>query len=104
MQEPRALPEELTIFTVGEWLAQCQAWHRDQTAQAGQAHVMCVDAQAVKEIDAAGLQLLLSLAHACEKSGAQFKLTTPSPVLTAACQSLGMEALLGQAHHSKELA
>ena len=84
------LPAELTIYTVGELHPLCLSWldadptHPDRLA---------VDAQAVQEVDAAGVQLLLSLSHALAARGRLLCLQAPSPSLTAACRALGLPEL-----------
>jgi anti-anti-sigma regulatory factor len=94
MQAPHALPDELTIFTASEWLPQCQAWLQAPAGEAEVCEVLAVDAQAVVEIDAAGLQLLVSLNNSLENAGRRLDLLSPSPVLSDACRALGASRLL----------
>jgi ABC-type transporter Mla MlaB component len=93
---PLALPEELTIYTVGElhprWLDWLQALQAEGVTAA-------VDGAAVDQVDAAGLQLLLSLERALTARGATLSLTTPSSALRSACESIGLAAWL-QAHEA----
>jgi anti-anti-sigma regulatory factor len=85
-----SLPAELTIYTLGELHAICLAW-MDAGAAAGS---LRVDASAVAEVDAAGVQLLLSLSNALAARGADLELAAPSDTLRAACSALGTERLL----------
>lgn len=85
------LPAELTIYTVAELHPLCLSWldadptHPDR---------LTVDGQAVQEVDAAGVQLLLSLSHALAAHGRQLCLQWASEPLTAACHALGLADLL----------
>lgn len=88
MADPRTLPAELTIYTVGETCPQCLAW-----VDADGDDRVTVDAAAVSDVDAAGVQLLLSLANALRRRDRELLLTDPSPALTAACAALGAAAL-----------
>jgi len=85
---PLVLPAELTIYTVGElqpqWLSWLGAMPVGGIAQAP------VQAAAVDQIDAAGLQLLLSLGHALEALGVRLQLAAASPVLREGCAALGL--------------
>ncbi len=87
------LPAELTIYTVGElhplWLAWLgQVGHK---ADATDADAMVeVQAQAVDQVDAAGLQLLLSLDHALAAVGRRCSIRGASAVLTSGCAALGL--------------
>lgn len=90
---PLALPHELTIYSVGElrpsWLDRLGASSADET--------LAVDGAAVDEVDAAGVQLLLSLAHALARDRRRLQLLRPSAALTAACTALGAQSLLDDA-------
>jgi ABC-type transporter Mla MlaB component len=59
---------------------------------AGAAHNehCAVDASAVEQADAAGVQLLLSLATALQQQGRQLQLLAPSAALRTACEALGL--------------
>lgn len=85
------LPAELTIYTVGELHPQCLGW---MDADPTHPDRLAVDAQAVQEVDAAGVQLLLSLSHALAARGRLLSLEAPSQPLVAACQALGLAVLL----------
>jgi anti-anti-sigma regulatory factor len=88
MAVTRALPAELTIYTVGETCPQCLAW-----IDADGDERVAVDAAAVSDVDAAGVQLLLSLSNALQRRDRELVLTDPSPALIAACAALGAAAL-----------
>jgi ABC-type transporter Mla MlaB component len=97
MTQPLALPSELTIYTVSDtkltWLTWLNA-ARAATAN-GVAEMSCsVDAATVDEIDAAGVQLLLSFANALDRSHLSLTLTNPSTPLIDACRALGVGHLL----------
>lgn len=85
------LPEELSIYTAAalrdEWLAWLHAPH-ESTA---------VDASAVLEVDAAGVQLLQSLCNSLARQQRPWQLLRPSDALSQACTALGVAALLGAA-------
>jgi anti-anti-sigma regulatory factor len=84
-----ALPEELTIYTLGELSPQCLQWLDADTEAC-----LSVDAQAVSEVDAAGVQLLLSLANALAAQARELLLVAPSTTLVAACAALGAQGLI----------
>ena len=94
MNAPLALPAELTIYTVSELLPPCQAW---LDAEAADSDAPQVDAQAVQEVDAAGVQLLLSLSLTLNARGQRLKLLQASDSLVSACAALGAESLLAAA-------
>lgn len=96
MSTPLALPRELTIYTVGELHPQWLGWLADRRTD-GKTGACVVDATAVDEVDAAGVQLLLSLAHALQNDQRPLRLRRPSAALTTACQALGLAALLADA-------
>jgi ABC-type transporter Mla MlaB component len=92
MSDACTLPSELTVYTVSELAPQCRAWliaDADDPATSLRVH-----AQAVSEVDAAGVQLLLSLANTLQANDRQLKLLQPSATLSAACQALGAGSLL----------
>jgi len=93
-----ALPQELTIYTIAEQRSLCMAWVHDNAAAAnGQPdEVVYVDAAAVAEVDAAGVQLLLSLANALALQHRTLRLDDPSPTLASACAAMGVSALLAE--------
>jgi anti-anti-sigma regulatory factor len=87
-----ALPRELTIYTVGElrpqWLDQLAADNADPVDP------WPVDAAAVEDVDAAGLQLLQSLSNSLAREQRRLLLQRPSAALVAACNALGLPGLL----------
>lgn len=97
-----ALPRELTIYTVGElrpewlaWLARRDAACATDAPEPGADGECCpVDAAAVEEVDAAGVQLLLALSAQLARERRGLRLVQPSRQLAAACQALGLTALL----------
>ena len=91
---PLALPAELTIYTVGELHPQWLAW-LGQGAAAVPAEVPAeVQAAAVEQVDAAGLQLLLSLQRALADRGRELQIQAPSEMLRTGCAALGLSAWL----------
>lgn len=98
---PLTLPSELTIYTVGElhpqwsgWVSQATAVHADGPWQ--------IDAAAVDQVDAAGLQLLLSLGQAAMAAGATLQLLSPSATLQSGCRTMGLGPWLDQHAASEE--
>jgi anti-anti-sigma regulatory factor len=91
MTEACTLPAELTIYTVGECMPFCLAWLR---TDAHTALVLDVDASHVAEVDAAGIQLLISLANGLARRDSQLRLMAPSQALQNACAQLGAGFLL----------
>ena len=91
MTTTRTLPAELSIYTVGELKAQCLAWLGESPvdSEAGGEH-WPLDASAVDQIDAAGVQLLVSLSHTLARQEQTLHLLQPSAVLSEACAALGL--------------
>lgn len=92
MNGAHALPAELTIYTVGEWYPHCRSWAGGDDADA-----LVLDATAVQEVDAAGVQLMLSLANALAQRGRRLLIAEPSAALAAACTVLGVTHLFAEA-------
>lgn len=93
------LPAELTIYTVGELHPKWTLWAQVAVAQtSGKAAE--IHAQMVAEVDAAGLQLLLSLQRALSMAGRGFEIFDASSALSKACSGLGLSDWLHA--HSKE--
>ncbi len=88
---PQPLPDELTIYTVGELRPQWLAWL--QALPDGQPQAS-IDAGTVGQVDAAGLQLLLSLDRALAGRGTALRLADPSAALRDGCAGLGLAAWL----------
>lgn len=86
------LPGSLTIFEVGalksllaEWLAAMAAAEETPVR---------VDASAVGEADAAGVQVLVAFSRSLAARGRSLQLVNASSLLAGACQTLGVSALL----------
>jgi anti-anti-sigma regulatory factor len=91
MPATHALPTELTIYVAADLRLAWLPWLADH----GAAEALEVAADAVAEVDAAGLQLLASLAVALQAHGRELCLRDPSPALRKGCENLGMTDLLG---------
>lgn len=87
------LPAELTIYTAGELHPQWLAWLAWLAASDTAA---AVEADAVDQVDAAGVQLLLALQRALAGRGRPLALHNPSAALQAACAALGLQGWLAQ--------
>ena len=97
MEPSFSLPAELTVYTVGELFPQCQVWmHAD--ARPG----LPVQARDVTEVDAAGVQLLLSWSRTLVAGQRCLHLVEPSDVLVAACAALGADGLVLPHHPAIE--
>nr|WP_315464620.1 STAS domain-containing protein [uncultured Rhodoferax sp.] len=83
------LPPELTIYAVESCHAELLAWLQDLEQQGGASDTPAVDGSQVLQIDAAGLQLLLSL----RASVPSWELHAPSDVLKQACSDYGLQSL-----------
>lgn len=100
MSTVRALPEELTIYAVAQLRSEWLGWLAEaEPAPAGDACAVPLEvaADAVAEVDAAGIQLLVSLANACRLDRRSLRLGRPSAVLVRACEGLGLAGLLPDA-------
>ena len=82
------LPQELTIYAVGELHPQWLAWLAEAGAQGREE--AAVDAQAVDQVDAAGLQMLVSLQRSLADRGVRMRLAEPSEPLRQGCKALGL--------------
>ncbi len=93
------LPAELTIYAVTElrerWLAALDAAPPDGPVE--------LDAAAVVEVDAAGLQLLVALSRRLGADGRALRLAAPSGRLREACAALGLAAMLDPADRPEEI-
>ena len=98
MLQTLALPRELTIYTVGElrpqWLAWLTAVFEAHAADGVPDGACRIDAAAVDDVDAAGVQLLVALSHGLARAGLACQLTDPSGPLAGACAALGLPQLL----------
>lgn len=98
MTSPRMLPSELSIYTAGEVKDQCLGWMAEGTHGHGtEAEGFRLEAGAVDLVDAAGVQLLVSLSHSLANQSSRLCLALPSATLTEACVALGLSDWL-EAH------
>jgi len=95
MNSPHCLPSELTIYTACETRLTWLSWLAE-AADTSRAEVFAFDAAGVQEVDAAGVQLLLSLQRTLAARQQTLSLVRPSPALAAACQALGAQALVAE--------
>lgn len=103
MAGPHTLPAELTVYTVADALPRFKAWLDEDIADQGDGPCLRVDAQAVAEVDAAGVQLLLSLANSLTARSCRLIVNQPSAALRAACEALGTSSLLDAPHPMEAL-
>lgn len=96
MQNPLSLPSELTIYSVGEWAPRLRA-HLAEASDADNLDGLRIDATTVEEVDAAGVQLLVSLANTLARDQRMLQLVAPSAPLVRACAALGVPELLAGA-------
>jgi len=92
-----SLPAELTIDTVGELYPQCRVWMHAQVRSD-----LCVQARDVTQVDAAGVQLLLSWARTLAADQRRLQLVGPSGVLVTVCTALGATGLIRQDGPARE--
>lgn len=93
------LPHELTIYSVAELRTAWRSWLDAAPADAGTGlctHCLA-DGAAVREVDAAGMQLLLALSNQLAGRQRALRVQNPSPALAVACDTLGLSALLADA-------
>ena len=91
------LPGELTIYTVGELHPQWLAWVEAAAAPAeGGAACAEVQADAVDQVDAAGIQMLVALERATAARGRRLVLHAPSAVLRDGLAGLGLAGWLAE--------
>lgn len=86
------LPAELTIYTAAETRTAWLGWLAGETGL--DEPVCAIDASACHEVDAAGLQLLVALAHSLARRQCRLQLLQPAAPLRAACAELGLAGLL----------
>lgn len=89
MTPSRGLPSELTIYTAADVRTLCLAWLGAPAEEADEG-VWPLDASAVDQVDAAGVQLLVSLARSLDGLERPLRLVRPSDPLTEACTALGL--------------
>jgi anti-anti-sigma regulatory factor len=95
-----ALPRELTIYAVTELRHSWLTWLAGSHA----ASSVDIAAEAVEEVDAAGVQLLLALAQSLQREHIGLRWLAPSAALQAACDALGLAALLADSEPAGALA
>lgn len=93
------LPHELTIYSVAELRTAWRRWLDAVPADTGDdpCDICLADGAAVREVDAAGLQLLLALSNQLAGRQRTLHVQNPSPALALACHTLGLSALLADA-------
>lgn len=93
-----ALPSELTIYTVAETRSRCLQWLLAAREEAVSAERLDepfeIDAEAVAEVDGAGVQLLMALSRSLEQAHRPMRLRHPARQLVDACVALGVDNLL----------
>jgi len=98
MARKHSLPPELTIYSAGSSRALFQEWvaklPKGRRGSAAVGAPVLVDSSTVLEIDASGVQLLLSLSRSLAAANRTLKLDSPSNRLAAACHALGAASLL----------
>lgn len=85
------LPAEVGIYAAAELRAQWLALLAGLPPGGGTVEL---DSSGVEQIDAAGAQLLLALAHALKVRGGSLQLARPSRTLVDGCKVLGLSNLL----------
>lgn len=97
------LPGELTIYTVGELHPQWLAWLEAVEAapdlpapEAGRLPGAEVRADAVDQVDGAGIQLLVALERAVAVRGRRLVLQAPSAALAGGLAGLGLAGWLAE--------
>ncbi|MET0384091.1 MAG: STAS domain-containing protein [Burkholderiaceae bacterium] len=85
-----ALPPQLTIHNVGDLRAEWLAALADDATEGA----VDVAADRVVDVDAAGVQLLVSLSQSLARRARGMRLVEPSAGLAAACAALGLSWLL----------
>ncbi len=91
MTSIRRLPGEVTIYSVSELKVQCLAWmgaSAPDNETGGDRWPL--DASAVDQIDAAGIQLLIALSRSLARLDKTLLLQQPSVPLATACAALGL--------------
>lgn len=96
MQDSCVLPAELTIYTISELYSQCVSWANAPVHESADVFLR-VDADSVAEVDAAGVQLLLSLSNSLAAQKRRLQLIEPSQALRVACEALGAGTLMRDA-------
>ena len=92
------LPPELTIYTAGDIRQSLLAWLEEPQSCGGEPLEIAADA--VQDVDGAGLQLLGSLTRTLSNRNMQWHFRNPSATLIEACKALGSEAWLLPPEHA----
>lgn len=104
MSHSRSLPAELSIYALAglrqEWVQRLPKRAPATRSGKREPSPWPIDASRVAEVDAAGVQLLVSLSHALQARHRQLVLQQPSAALKQACARLGLDAWLGAATES----
>ena len=88
MPNALVLPAELTIYAVGELRPTWLQWINRNGGD------WRVDGAAVAEVDGAGIQMLLALAHSAAAERQPFVVENPSETLATACRTMGLQELI----------
>ena len=90
------LPVEITIYVNAELRTAWLAWlaSLDAATDDGADADLPADGQAVEEVDAAGLQCLLSLSNSLLARGRRLQVHQASDALALGCRRLGLAHLL----------
>jgi ABC-type transporter Mla MlaB component len=101
MSDAVSLPAELTIYTIGELGPRWLQWLGDVLPTLAGApaagEVFRLGAEEVAEVDAAGIQLLVSFSRSLARQHRNLQLVRPSAVLSGACAALGASVLMARA-------
>ncbi len=100
MKQTYALTGAVTIYAVGALRSQFEMWiaklPKGRRGAALNDSPLAVDAHGVDEVDAAGMQLLVSLSKSLSERRRPLQLVNPSALLVGACDALGVASLLCQ--------
>lgn len=98
MRHKYALTGAVTVYAVGALRSQFVAWiaklPKGRRGVALNDSPLTVDAHGVDEVDAAGIQLLVSLSRSLSVRRRPLQLADPSGPLVDACDALGVTSLL----------
>lgn len=95
---PFALPGDITIFGAAALKSQLSGWFATVSAHEGNSgdddSPVLVDAGAVAEADAAGVQLLVAFSKSLAAHGRSLRIVNAGSLLDGACRTLGVGTLL----------
>ncbi len=104
MPSSRSLPPEFTIYSLANlhksWMASLPKAARGRRASAKATGSCQIDGSAVTDVDAAAVQMLVSLSHALTVRHRTLSVTNPSRPLVKACDTLGVLFLVGAVEKS----